>query len=545
MTPSATCALSFSEAFVDVARSLGGRLSDAGLAVRFDGWGGGGGVPAVQLVDTSLDGVDVVVVVLTPSDLTRTWVSQTWHQRIGEPAARAAIPVLAVRAVECEIPRGFAHRSFADLARRDEHDEFERLVRSIADVTGADGVAVDDDALPRGAIGPSAATPAEPAVVVEVGTSLRSALGGAESEPGAFDTGGQLLADGLFYETGIALPIPVFRVDHARQENSVQISIYGVPEAEFDVRHDRVLVNSTTETMSDLGLAAEPGRNPATGGVAAWIPADAASAAEAAGFTTWDAPDYVILRVAQVLRQRRASFIDLDWSQSLLDRLADAFPRTVREVVPTTVPLHVFTEVLRRLVHERVHLRHAPGILMSLADHGRFTTAPHLLTELVRHDLRRIVSQAATGRTGALPAFTLDAEIEDLIIDHVHEGPNGTFLDLDDDRVVGLVTVLRDPYRLLPDGVRTPAIVTDARCRAVVMRLMRPELSDVAVLSYDDLGRHVSIVSAGTITLNGDPVADLRPAGVAGAGPGGGANGHAGQPAQPPTDALEPLNVSV
>ena len=57
---------------------------------------------------------------------------------------------------------------------------------------------------------------------------------------------------------------------------------------------------------------------------------------------------------AELLRARAADFLGLAETQRLLDELEQFAPATVRNVVPKPVSLTLLTDVLRRLVEERV-----------------------------------------------------------------------------------------------------------------------------------------------------------------------------------------------
>lgn len=61
--------MSFSIAYVELAHQLADELRAAGLAVRYDQWEGGGGLPGRQSVTNDMGDVDFLLPLLTPCDI--------------------------------------------------------------------------------------------------------------------------------------------------------------------------------------------------------------------------------------------------------------------------------------------------------------------------------------------------------------------------------------------------------------------------------------------------------------------------------------------
>ena len=124
MTPSKSPAkpclmLSCSNAWSPLARRVAQDLERCGLEIRLDPWDGGGGIPSRQIITQGPEDTAGVLVLLTPSNVARTWIGESWKQQVHDPAIALSLPVLPVRGEDCTIPGFLESQSFADLRYRD------------------------------------------------------------------------------------------------------------------------------------------------------------------------------------------------------------------------------------------------------------------------------------------------------------------------------------------------------------------------------------------------------------------------------------------
>ena len=85
-------------------------------------------------------------------------------------------------------------------------------------------------------------------------------------------------------------------------------------------------------------------------------------------------------------------FIGIQEAQAYLDFAARGVPKLVEEVVPKTIGIHQFTEVLQRLVQEGISMRDIKTILDALSEWGRIEKDPVMLTEYIRASLKRYLA---------------------------------------------------------------------------------------------------------------------------------------------------------
>ncbi len=197
---------------------------------------------------------------------------------------------------------------------------------------------------------------------------------------------------------------------------------------------------------------------------------------------------YVLERCLPTLRTRAAEFMGIAETQSLLDRLEQIAPATVRQVVPKPVSLTLLTDILRRLVEEGVSVRDLKGILEALAQVAQTDKDPLNLTEFVRSQFKRSMTFDATGGARELRVLLLENEIEETIRDAINRTAAGSFLTLAPkparEIVNAVLAAMQVAQRDAPD-VRI--LLTQPDIRRFVRKLLEVELPGLRVMSYAEL----------------------------------------------------------
>ena len=115
-------------------------------------------------------------------------------------------------------------------------------------------------------------------------------------------------------------------------------------------------------------------------------------------------------------------------AKKVLDRVAVEQPKVVEDLVPKQLPLSAVQRVLQNLLRERVSIRDAGSILEALGEAALSTRNLVLLTEYVRQAIRRTVVKRYLDASGNLPAYFLDASIEQAVESAVQHGEQNSHL---------------------------------------------------------------------------------------------------------------------
>jgi type III secretion protein V len=210
---------------------------------------------------------------------------------------------------------------------------------------------------------------------------------------------------------------------------------------------------------------------------------------------------HLLLELLPALDRRAQDFLGLSEVQALLDELEQISPASVRQVVPKPVTLIQLTDILRRLVEERVNIRDLRAILEALSIVGAAEKDPLTLAEFVRAQLRRPITHSLTRGARELPVLLLDSTIEETIRGAITRTPAGAYLALAPIATRDIVAAVR---RAISDHAAEAApvvILTQPDIRRFVRKLLEPELPDVRVLSFAELLPEVAVKPQGRATV--------------------------------------------
>jgi type III secretion protein V len=210
--------------------------------------------------------------------------------------------------------------------------------------------------------------------------------------------------------------------------------------------------------------------------------------------------EYVLGQVLPVLRERAADFLGIAETQALLDQLEQIAPATVRQVVPKPIAVTQLSDVLRRLVEERISIRDLRAILEALALIGGSEKDALNLTEFTRSQLRRPITHALTRGTRELSVLLLDQSIEETIRGAISRTPAGSFLTLAPAAGRDIVRAVRRALDTTEGGTRPP-ILTQPDIRRFVRKLVEVELPDQRVVSFAELLPEVAVKPVARATL--------------------------------------------
>lgn len=274
---------------------------------------------------------------------------------------------------------------------------------------------------------------------VEVSADLESALEG----DGGLRAATTALREQLFSELGVPMPQPRVRTRPSLPARHLVVSLHEVPAKLLLVPGD----------AGDVALwAREP--------------------------------------MAELLRARAADFLGLAEVQKLLDELEQFAPAVVRNVVPKPVSLTLLTDVLRRLVEERVSVRDLRGILEALSTVATAEKDPLNLAEFARSQMRRAITFKLTAGSGQIDVVLLDQVLEDTVRRAITRTAAGAFLALPPAHARDVLGSIRRAVASAP----APAVVlTQPDIRRFVRKLVEPELPETTVVSFAELLPEVAI----------------------------------------------------
>uniref|UniRef100_UPI000A7B2D4B flagellar biosynthesis protein FlhA n=1 Tax=Novosphingobium lentum TaxID=145287 RepID=UPI000A7B2D4B len=221
--------------------------------------------------------------------------------------------------------------------------------------------------------------------------------------------------------------VPQFRVRDAIElpPNDYRILLGGVAVGSGSIHADQVLAIDAGEANPHHGLKGEATRDPSFGCPALWIDPAQRDHAIAQGFLTVDASTVVATHLNQVLGERPQALLGPDEVRGILDTVKDRSAGLVETIHPQPLSLGAITRLLRALLEDGLSIAHPLPILASLSEAVQQSTDFDRLVDLLRADLGAMIVGRACAPDERLPVVTLDASLEGMIVQGLHDPVTG------------------------------------------------------------------------------------------------------------------------
>lgn len=320
------------------------------------------------------------------------------------------------------------------------------------------------------------------------------------------ETGGDLLQRigqlrrQLVGELGLVLPSVRVRDNLQLPPNKYHIKLRGVMVDSGEMEPEMLLAMSTDPDVTEPlnGIAT---REPAFNLPATWIFPAQKEDAEVMGYTVVSPSAVVATHFAEVAKRHAADILTRADVHEILDHVKKTAEPLVTDLIPdpiTTAELHL---ILQNLLRERVPIRDMVSILESLGYHTRVSKDADYLTEQCRMALSRAMAKPyLLPDTEELPVLPLSPELEDQLMQGLSEdGKRLALGPVFSQTLLGLVG--REVERAIAETGAQPVLLTSGKLRLPLRRLLERALSQVPVLSYNEVGPTMKARSVGMVRL--------------------------------------------
>ncbi len=299
-------------------------------------------------------------------------------------------------------------------------------------------------------------------------------------------------------ELGIIVPVVRVRDNIQLSTNGYSIKIKGLEVASGEVMPDHYMA------LRPAGLEAKIDGietiDPAFGLPALWVSENERERAELKGFTTIDAPSVIATHLMEVIKRHAHELMGRQQVQVLIDNIKTQQPALVDEVVPKLFSIGELQKVLANLLREGISIRDIASILEILGDYGTLTRDLELLTEYVRQNLKRAITQRFVPNNKAR-VITLDPAVEQLITSSIRQTDRGSYAALEP---LQIQKILVSTKKAVEDSIGSggsPLILTSPTVRRYFKQITEQLNADLIVLSYNELEREVEIYSDGVVSV--------------------------------------------
>ncbi len=299
-------------------------------------------------------------------------------------------------------------------------------------------------------------------------------------------------------DLGMIVPVIRLRDNIQLKPNDYIIKIKGIEVAKGEIMFDHYM--AMNPGTADVELEGIKTIEPAFGLPAVWITEDQKERAEMLGYTVVDPPSIIATHLTEIVKSSAHELLGRQDIQKLVDNLRESYPALVDEVVPKMLSIGEMQKVLANLLKENVSIRDMVTIMETLADYAPMTKDPDMLTEYVRQALRRSITKRFITNNKA-KVITLDAALEQSIMDAVQQTEYGAYLNLDPQRIQDIYNSLSKEIQKFSNIGEQPLVLASPVVRIYFKKLTEQVAPGLTVLSYNELDPSVEVQSIGVVRL--------------------------------------------
>ena len=266
------------------------------------------------------------------------------------------------------------------------------------------------------------------------------------------------------------------------------------------------------ELLPDYLLAMDPGTviekiegrettEPVFGLPAVWISEDKKEDAQYSGYTVVDLSTVVATHLTEILKTNLHELFGRQELVGILDNFKENHPKVVSDLIPDIMSLGTVLKVLQNLLREGVSVRDLRTILESLSEHGPTVKDSMMLTELVRQNLYRTITESIKGEQGDIPLFTLDRNIEEEIAQNIVQNEQGVHVSLDPKVTQSILASLNEKIEEATSVGEKMIVLCSPIIRSHFKVLTERFIPDLIVVSHNELSSESNIRSLGTVRL--------------------------------------------
>ena len=261
-----------------------------------------------------------------------------------------------------------------------------------------------------------------------------------------------------------------------------------------------VLARDTSENLSRLGVEFKLGERFLPDVEPLWVPESKAASLERVGISIMNHARILAYHLSLLLARHASSFLGMQESKYLLDKMEERAPDLVREAT-RLLPTQRIAEIFQRLVQEQISIRDLRSILEALIEWSPKEKDTVMLTEYVRSALKRQISYMYSKGQNMLPAILLDPSVEETIRKAIRQTSAGAFLALDPDTTQRFLRAVTESAGKYTANTQKPVLMASMDIRRYVRRLIEGEHYGLPVVSYQEVTPEISIQPVSRIRL--------------------------------------------
>lgn len=303
----------------------------------------------------------------------------------------------------------------------------------------------------------------------------------------------------LAIELGLVIPVVRIRDNIQLNPNEYRLKIKGNEMARGELLLNHYLAMSPG--IDDDSIEGIDTIEPSFGLPAKWISEEMKEQAEMMGYTVVDPPSVVSTHLTEVIKANAHHLLGRQETKQLIEHLRETAPILVEEVTPSPLSIGDIQKVLAKLLQEKVSIRNLTVIFETLADYGKLSSDTDLLTEYVRQNLARQISNTLITEDNRLQVITLSSKVEKTIADGVQQTEHGNYLSLDPQESQSILEAMAQKLEEMALMEQQSVVLCSPAVRMYVRQLTERYFPNVPIISYNELEASVEVQSVGVVNI--------------------------------------------
>ncbi len=303
----------------------------------------------------------------------------------------------------------------------------------------------------------------------------------------------------LYLDLGVPFPGINIRPNPNLGSFCYVLNLNEIPLARGELVPDCVIVREKKENLDLLGIPVREGIPFLPDVDSLWVAKSDAAKLAAAGIASMDHAKILAYHLSLLLSRHADSFIGMQETKYLLDRMEERAPDLVREAT-RLLPMQRISDIFKRLVQEHISIRDLRSILQALIDWAPREKDPVMLTEYVRSALKRQISYMYSRGQNMLPVILMEPQLEETIRKAIRQTSAGAFLSLDPSSSKRILDAVQQAVGRSRKSAQKPVIMVSMDIRRYVRRLIETKFYEIPVMAYQEVTPEISV----------QPVARLR-----------------------------------
>ena len=296
----------------------------------------------------------------------------------------------------------------------------------------------------------------------------------------------------LYFDLGVPFPGINVRPNPNLPPFAYALNLNEIPIARGQLMEGRVIVREQKSNLSLLGIPFVEGPAFLPNVESLWIPAADAPRLAKAGIECMDHAKILAYHLSLLLTRHAESFVGMQETKYLLDRMEERSPDLVREVT-RLLPVQRIADIFQRLVQEHISIRDLRTILQALIEWAPKEKDVVMLTEYVRGSLKRQISYMYSKGQNMLPVILMEPQVEEVVRKAIRQTSAGAFLSLDpgsSQRILDAVERTAGRYR---NSAQKPVLMVSMDIRRYVRKLIEPKFYELPVMAYQEVTPDISV----------------------------------------------------